>query len=203
MLVLQARKSFQPRERKKQVKRNQCRPQQLSNLILPHYIRTKNGHDTELGSFMCAVRDTCYCKNLIITNLRLTCWGKDENATSLYWKLCRTHSVLRKNSSLARNKRFLTSVAYCRREAHRQLNLKLTSINLCVQEQKQTGRASSSFFFVFNYFVRTRTNANGTCLQAPFFKSSLLLSSSTRRRFYPQRSSGQAVVTGVVPSPPR
>ena len=38
-----------------------------------------------------------------------------------------------------------------------------------------------------------------------FRKSSLLLSSSTRihRRFYPQRSSGQAVVTGVVPSPPR
>ena len=33
--------------------------------------------------------------------------------------------------------------------------------------------------------------------------SSLLLSSSTRRRFDPQRSSGQAVVTGVVPSPPR
>ena len=33
--------------------------------------------------------------------------------------------------------------------------------------------------------------------------SSLLLSSSTRRRFYPQRSSGQAVVTGIVPSPPR
>ena len=30
-----------------------------------------------------------------------------------------------------------------------------------------------------------------------------LLSSSTRRRFYPQRSSGQAVVTGVVPAPPR
>ena len=28
-----------------------------------------------------------------------------------------------------------------------------------------------------------------------------LLSSSTRRRFHPQRSSGQAVVTGVVPSP--
>ena len=28
----------------------------------------------------------------------------------------------------------------------------------------------------------------------------ILLSSSTRRRFYPQRSSGQAVVTGVVPS---
>ena len=35
------------------------------------------------------------------------------------------------------------------------------------------------------------------------FWSSLLLSSSTRRRFYPQRSSGQAVVTGVVPSSPR
>ena len=34
-----------------------------------------------------------------------------------------------------------------------------------------------------------------------FFLSSLLLSSSTRRRFYPQRSCGQAVVTGVVPSP--
>ena len=25
----------------------------------------------------------------------------------------------------------------------------------------------------------------------------------TRRRFYPQRSAGQAVVTGVIPSPPR
>ena len=36
-----------------------------------------------------------------------------------------------------------------------------------------------------------------------FLRSSLLLSSSTRRRFYPQRSPGQAVVTGVVPSPPR
>ena len=36
-----------------------------------------------------------------------------------------------------------------------------------------------------------------------FFLSSLLLSSSTRGRFYPQRSSGQAVVTGVIPSPPR
>ena len=33
------------------------------------------------------------------------------------------------------------------------------------------------------------------------YLSSLWLSSSTRRRFYPQRSSGQAVVTGVVPSP--
>ena len=37
-----------------------------------------------------------------------------------------------------------------------------------------------------------------------FFKSSLLLSSLTRRRFYPQQTSGQqAVVTGVYPSPPR
>ena len=36
-----------------------------------------------------------------------------------------------------------------------------------------------------------------------FVLSSLLLSISTRRRFYPQRSSGQAVVTGVVSSPPR
>ena len=34
-------------------------------------------------------------------------------------------------------------------------------------------------------------------------KSSLSLSSSPRRRFNPQLSSGQAVVTGVVPSPPR
>ena len=34
------------------------------------------------------------------------------------------------------------------------------------------------------------------------FRSSPLLSSSTRGRFYPQRSSGQAVVTGVVPPPP-
>ena len=32
---------------------------------------------------------------------------------------------------------------------------------------------------------------------------SLLLSSLTRRRFYPLRASGQAVVTGVYPSPPR
>ena len=31
----------------------------------------------------------------------------------------------------------------------------------------------------------------------------LLRFSSTRRRFYPQRSSGQAVVTGVAPSPPQ
>ena len=30
-----------------------------------------------------------------------------------------------------------------------------------------------------------------------------ILSSSSRRRFYPQRAPGQAVVTGVVPSPPR
>ena len=36
-----------------------------------------------------------------------------------------------------------------------------------------------------------------------FFFASLLLSSSIRRRFSPPRSSGQAVVTGVVPSPPR
>ena len=36
-----------------------------------------------------------------------------------------------------------------------------------------------------------------------FFSSSLQLSSSTRRRFYPRRPHGQAVVTGVVPSPPR
>ena len=36
-----------------------------------------------------------------------------------------------------------------------------------------------------------------------FFKSSLSLSSLTRRRFYPQRSSsGPVVVIGVVPSPP-
>ena len=36
-----------------------------------------------------------------------------------------------------------------------------------------------------------------------FFDPSLLLSSSTPRRFYPQRPSGQAVVTGSVPSSPR
>ena len=34
-------------------------------------------------------------------------------------------------------------------------------------------------------------------------KLSILCSSSTHRRFYPQRFSGQAVVTGVVPSHPR
>ena len=32
--------------------------------------------------------------------------------------------------------------------------------------------------------------------------SSLLPSGLTRWRFYPQRASGQALVTGVVPSPP-
>ena len=39
----------------------------------------------------------------------------------------------------------------------------------------------------------------------PYFLcwSSLLLSSSTRKRFHPQRPSGQAVVTGVFPSSPR
>ena len=36
-----------------------------------------------------------------------------------------------------------------------------------------------------------------------FFSSSLLLSSLARRRFYPRRPSGQAVVTGVIPFPPR
>ena len=36
-----------------------------------------------------------------------------------------------------------------------------------------------------------------------FFSSSLLLSGLTRGKFYPKRSSGQAAVTGVVPSPPR
>ena len=35
-----------------------------------------------------------------------------------------------------------------------------------------------------------------------FFFPSLLHSRSTRRRFYPHRSSRQAVVTGVVPSHP-
>ena len=42
---------------------------------------------------------------------------------------------------------------------------------------------------------------------APFFllflkPSPLLLSSSTRERFYPQRPSGQTMVTGAFPSPP-
>ena len=49
------------------------------------------------------------------------------------------------------------------------------------------------------------TGTSSTVHVSPFFSSflsSLLLSTSTRRRFYPQRSSGQAVVTGVVPSPP-
>ena len=41
----------------------------------------------------------------------------------------------------------------------------------------------------------------GSCCDS-FSISSLLPPSSTRRRFYPQRSSGRAVVTGVVPSPP-
>ena len=36
-----------------------------------------------------------------------------------------------------------------------------------------------------------------------FYSSSLLLSSVTRRRIYPQLSSGQAVVPGVIPSSPR
>ena len=36
----------------------------------------------------------------------------------------------------------------------------------------------------------------------PFFYQHFYFSSLTRRRFYPQRSSGQTVVAGVVPSPP-
>ena len=35
-----------------------------------------------------------------------------------------------------------------------------------------------------------------------FFLSSLLLSSLARRRFHPRQTSGQAMVTGVYPSPP-
>ena len=50
-------------------------------------------------------------------------------------------------------------------------------------------RAGFNNFFFFSSFFS--------------FFPSLLLSSSTRRRFYTQRPSGQAVVTGVVPSPPR
>ena len=57
--------------------------------------------------------------------------------------------------------------------------------------------------------IRNRENGNNTNDTLPwvsyqrhvYISSSFLLSSSTRRRFYPQRSSGQA--TGVVPSPPR
>ena len=36
-----------------------------------------------------------------------------------------------------------------------------------------------------------------------FFRHRFPLSSSTRERFYPQRPSGQDVVTGVAPSPPQ
>ena len=57
--------------------------------------------------------------------------------------------------------------------------------NILVYKLLTTPPATTSLFFLF-----------------PFLPSSLLPSSSTRRRFYPQRSSGQAVVTGVVPSPP-
>ena len=39
------------------------------------------------------------------------------------------------------------------------------------------------------------------CFFFVFFLSSLLLSSSSRMRFYPQRSSGRAAVAGAVPSP--
>ena len=51
-------------------------------------------------------------KNLIIKNLCMRFLGKNKNVTYLYWKWCGTHPVLHK-SSLARNKRFLTPVAYC------------------------------------------------------------------------------------------
>ena len=49
-----------------------------------------------------------------------------------------------------------------------------------------------------------RTRETGVPSHSPPlpFLSSLLLSSLTRRRVYPQRSFGQAVVTGVVQSPP-
>ena len=67
--------------------------------------------------------------------------------------------------------------------------------HLTTQHKKHTrieihainNNATFFFFFFFSFF----------------FSSSLLLSGSTRRRLDPQRSSGQAVVTGVVPSPPR
>ena len=51
-------------------------------------------------------------KNLIIKNLRLRFWGKIRLWPLLYCKWCGTHPVFRKNSSVARNKRFFTSVAY-------------------------------------------------------------------------------------------
>lgn len=41
-------------------------------------------------------------------------WGRDRNAISLYWKYGGTHTEsLHNNSSLARNKSFLPSVAFC------------------------------------------------------------------------------------------
>ena len=48
---------------------------------------------------------------------------------------------------------------------------------------------ASSFSVVLLYFC--------------FFFKSLRVSSLSRKRFYPGRSAGQAVVTGAVPSPPR
>ena len=60
-----------------------------------------------------------------------------------------------------------------------------------------TGRATRAAAAVAMHLVTI------TPLFSIFFSTSLLLSSSTPGRFYPQRSSGHAVVTGFVPSPPR
>ena len=61
------------------------------------------------------------------------------------------------------------------------------------------------YFWNSNLLLKLRcTIGIGLSRQYGFFlSSSLLLSSLTITRFYPQRGSGQAVVTGLYPSPPR
>ena len=59
------------------------------------------------------------------------------------------------------------------------------------QEEQGTQRAP----FVATYHTSTHSSSRSSC----GLGSSLALSSSTRKRFYTHRSSGQAVFTGVIP----
>ena len=76
----------------------------------------------------------------------------------------------------------------------------------------QWGAREPIFRFLYNEkysfvlrtrYIRVRAPARSTMDTFFFSFKSLSLSSSTRKRLYPQRSSGQAVATGVVPFPPR
>ena len=84
---------------------------------------------------------------------------------------------------------------------------------LCIQhvlpQQLNTRKTPTNSYAVhccIIYQVLVRGICSRLKIQSRFsfsFLTSLLLSSSTCTISYPQRSSGQAVVTGVFPSPPR